>query len=107
MVRAKTIVPLLVAAGVFVCTIQMAYWPLLAKPGTTYEWWRVKWMADAGAYVGMPVLYVRIAIIMLPSIGINGAADVLIWICTVLWAAVVWMVVRLFFRAFDARPGAR
>lgn len=67
------------AAFVFVATIQALYWPLLPKPGTTYRWWQIHWLAGSGMVVGLPVLFLS-----------NWIGEFGLWVATLVWAALVY-----------------
>lgn len=79
------------AAFVFACTVQAIHWPFLQKPGTTFEWWQVQWMARLGEFVGFPVLGAMfpLARLGLPSTSSSIALHMLavVWSLCVFWLA--------------------
>jgi len=85
-----------VAAFVFVCTVEALYWPLLPKPGTPLEWWQVHWLATIGEYVGLPVMGAAFALghLRLPQY----AYSALFPLCALIWAWFVYLILAAFFQ---------
>jgi hypothetical protein len=84
---------LLAAGGVFVCTLQAMYWPVLNKPGTPLAWWQVSWMAEVGHVVGEPVL----ALSLVAAFVVRGAYfEFLSWLLAIAWSlGLYWSLRRL------------
>jgi hypothetical protein len=80
---------LLIAALVFLCTIQALYWPLLMKPGTELGWWQIDWMAKVGYVIGAPV--------MVLAFWVSGLVLVL---AAVLWSLLVYWLSGLLIHRF-------
>ena len=94
-----------IAVFVFVATIETLYWPLLPKPGTPYEWWEVKWLAQAGLYLGFVplVLTSELSKWDLPDNFLQPTA----WLLALAWAlSVYWLVGLVLIRLLSRRRSA-
>ena len=72
------------AVFVLVCTIQALYWPLIMKPGTILDWWQVKWLAQLGYFIGIPV--------MILTKWFNAP---ILWVGSILWALIIYCILML------------
>lgn len=91
------------AAVVSFLTLQAIYWPLIMKPGTELEFWQMRWAAELGYWVGLPVVA---ATLVSPFAG--ALQQLLVLILTGVWAAAAyWLVGYVLRRVYlGRRPSA-